>query len=444
MKTITFKRGFKKFFTLSFLMLSVLVLTSSTTYAYTAFERRELAKKGIYFLDEPCPVAARGAYAPISGMDYQVANAKAIIGIAKTLNLGERGALIGLMVGLAESSLRNYANDGTYVKGRTQPYKNTQLSAISQSLPHDAVGHDNDSVGIMQQRAIDGHWGPVDPKRDLAGNIKWLMTPTYAAEAFFAMPAGKKEQKALVKVPNWQTIDPATAAQAVQRSGVSNGQNYRNRQAAAQALLNQHYATTLGIPLPVPLASEGEGSVEPGTGDLAACNNLGGGSAAILAKIREYAWDHYITFGSGQSPLTRKEAYIYAVAHSRYKGDPCYGGGVDCGAFTTIVMRDSGADPNYNTGPQGNTTAQIAYLRRNSKPGGKYTKVATKDQLQPGDIAVRADGDPFKGRGGHTFFFVGNGIPGWGGQAASASQCDRAPMASGSDTFEQYEWYHLN
>jgi len=81
----------------------------------------------------------------------------------------------------------------------------------------------------------------------------------------------------------------------------------------------------------------------------------------------------------------------------------------------------------------------------------KYTKVNSKADLQPGDIAIRDRNDPIQGRGGHTFFFVGTAITAdaegneWtGGQSASASLCERAPMASSTDTFELYEWYHLN
>jgi hypothetical protein len=82
---------------------------------------------------------------------------------------------------------------------------------------------------------------------------------------------------------------------------------------------------------------------------------------------------------------------------------------------------------------------------------GKYTRVANKAALQPGDIAIKSH-CAYNGSSllceGHTFFYVGSALhqmdPNWDGDAASASQCERAPMASGADTFEDYEWYHLN
>ncbi|GEM_PF-2233430 len=183
----------------------------------------------------------------------QVQHAQSIIGIAKTLNMGKQGALIGLMVALAESSLQNYANDGSF-----QP-SYAPLKAISEALPHDAVGRDHDSVGLFQQRAVDGSWGPVSPSKDLAGNVKWLMTPTYSAEAFFAMPAGKGDTKALTNVSGWQTMDPAVAAQKVQASGDPSGGNYRRQQSAAEALLTKYYDSSPAIALPVPLAKGGGG-----------------------------------------------------------------------------------------------------------------------------------------------------------------------------------------
>jgi hypothetical protein len=102
-------------------------------------------------------------------------------------------------------------------------------------------------------------------------------------------------------------------------------------------------------------------------------------------------------------------------------------------------MRDSGADPEYNKS-EGNTRWQIDYLRKNSGPGGKYTRVLDFRNLQPGDIAIRHNAET---GAGHTFFYVGE-QPGFGGKSASASMCDRAPMAGPTDSPGKYEWYRLN
>ena len=59
-----------------------------------------------------CPPAAVTGTAP--GLDAaQEANAKAVVGVALGRGLGPTGAAIAVAAALAESSLYNYANDGT-------------------------------------------------------------------------------------------------------------------------------------------------------------------------------------------------------------------------------------------------------------------------------------------------------------------------------------------
>lgn len=368
---------------------------------------------------------------PVSATANQEANARAVIGIAKTLALDQQGALIGLMTALTESSLQNYANDGTYVQKSNeerpgeQLYVSSQLSSISQSLPHDIVGNDHDSVGIMQQR-VTGGWAQMGSGRDNLNNpevIKRLMTPAFAAEAFF---------KVLIGVPNWNTIDPGVAAQTVQVSAFPT--RYNDHRPQAQSLLDKLWESSPAVELPFPI----EGGVETAAANSGICPAAGKG--AILNTIQRFAWPNYRPpDGSRGNPIEKKPDYQEAVNRSPYKGS-C--DGVDCGAFVTIVMHESGADPGYNPA-NCNTECQIAYLR-DATLAGKYTRVTDKGLLQPGDIAIKSHPPE-----GHTFFYVGTAIsdidPNWtGGESASASQCDRAPMASGTDTFEDYEWYHLN
>lgn len=431
-----------------------------------------MLNRGVSFVDEECTIPELRGAGDIEDNLSRDAHAQTIIGIAKTLNLGRRGALIGLMTALTETGLKNYANNGTFTNDKgVQPYKNTILGPYSQSLPHDAVGNDNDSVGIMQQRAVVGHWGPVDPKTNLADNIKWLMTPAYAAEAFFAMPQGKKDQKALVNVPGWQTMDPGVAAQTVQASAFPD--RYNKHRDLAERFLNRLYDTTEPIPLPVPLASDA-GTVPENEADISAGANClklstAGGSQAILNFIKLYAWPTYCSQSGrdirgndcGRNPLKAKKEYALAIQAAAkrmsegkgdYIGDPCgysikneiedgtYRVGIDCGGFVTRVMRDSGADPTYNS-KLCNTACQRDYLRANSGTGKKYTRVTSRGQLQPGDIAVQNNGSTH-----HTFFYIGDALKadGFDSEAASASQCQRAPMSGGMDTFSKYEWYHLN
>jgi hypothetical protein len=344
------------------------------------------------------------------------------------------------MTALTETNLKNYANTGVPVS-----QKNPNWLNLSEPRP---LGNDHDSVGIMQQRVSTGwstfgnYTNGADEAKD--EDVTWqLMNPAYAAQAFFGTPNNvqlpdnlaqpEALRKGLQNLGNWESMDPGQAAQAVQISAFPD--RYNDNRPRAQALLDQYWSSSPAVTLPVPL----NGDIAP-SGVENAC--IGGGSSAILSKIKEFAWPDYRAAGTPGS-LEKTDAYQEAINRASYKGS-C--NGIDCGAFVTAVMRESGADPEYNTDPEGNTTQQLAYLRRNSGSGGKYTRVTSKTALQPGDIAVRTDGDPFPQLGGHTFFFVGTsmGVDWTGGQSASSSQCERAPMASGTDTFEQYEWYHLN
>ncbi|HSX29885.1 MAG TPA: hypothetical protein VLE73_04985 [Candidatus Saccharimonadales bacterium] len=460
----TWWRTVRRAATSSALLALALVFTvQATVLAYTPQERRDMLERGISFVDEECTLTIPGSgEAPdVPGSADRNAIAQTIIGIAKTLNLGERGALIGIMTAITETGLKNYANDGS------DGYQNTILGPYSTSLPHDAVGNDHDSVGIMQQRAVDGHWGPVDPKTNLSDNIKYLMTPSYAAEAFFAMPAGKKETKALVNVKGWQTMDPGAAAQAVQGSAFPD--RYSKNQKAAQGYIDRLYDGTEPIPLLIALANGsvtgGGGATTGSSGNTCEKVTTAGGTQGILDYIKLYAWPTYCSASGrnrdgkdcGRDPLTAKVEYANAIkaavarmdaGKGDYVGDPCgynlgqefdtkkYRVGVDCGGFVTRVMRDSGADPTYNN-KYCNTSCQRDYLRNNSGAGKKYTRVTSQSGLKPGDIAVKD---------GHTFFYIGDALKdaGFDGNAASASQCQRAPESGGMDTFSDYEWYHLN
>ncbi len=428
------------------LAVIIVLVASPLAYGLTAEERRNYAYRGIEFIDDACAPTTGGFTEGMTLAETQIANVKTIIGIAKSYNLGKQGALIGLMTALTESSLKNYANTGIPISMQNPSWL---------AIPEDdrPLGNDHDSVGIMQQRVSTGwstygnYTNGADPDKDK--NITWqLMDPAYAAQAFFGTPPNAQLpsdlgqfssalKKGLQNISNWQNMDPGEAAQRVQMSAFPD--RYNQHKLEAYGFLTLYWDASPAVPLPISVTggtSEGQGGGSCFTG---------GSQDSILQKIKEYAWPEYRRQGSAGA-MDKKPAYQEAINRSSYKGG-C--NGVDCGAFVTVVMRESGADPDYNTGPEGNTTNQLAYLRRNSGAGGKYTRVNGKADLQPGDIAVRATGQ-FGGLAGHTFFYVGDAIDTddsgreWKGQGASASFCGRAPMASGVDVFELYEWYHLN
>ena len=90
----------------------------------------------------------------------QLGYARIIVAVGRRMGVAVRGIKIGLSAGLVETNLLNYAN-------RAVPG--------SMTVPHDAVGSDGRSVGILQQQPQ--WWG--------RGDGIDLMNPSTAAALFF-------------------------------------------------------------------------------------------------------------------------------------------------------------------------------------------------------------------------------------------------------------------
>jgi len=354
------------------------------------------------------------------------------------MNLGENGALIGLMVAITESHLKIYANTG-----------------VSVSLDHpnkQATGHDHDSVGVFQQRVSTG-WSTFgnytngkNPEKDK--NITYqLMDVAYSAQAFFGTPSGAKlpdglEQpsalrKGLQNVNGWQNLEPWIAAQKVQISAFSDGSNYKASMARAQSLMAKLYASAPAIPLPVPLSGT---ATVPGEG--AATGECATGAAATGTAIQvavTYAWPSYRDPNDNAAYARQlKPTYASAIKAALAKKPPEYVGGdryraVDCGGFVTRVMRDSDADPEYNA-YQSNVVAQRKYLNEHPEKYQKIIDISEKNPPLPGDIWVNSGAT-------HTYMYVGT-VENFKGNSASASLDERAPMASHAYDYNE-TWYRL-
>ena len=140
----------------------------------------------------------------------------------------------------------------------------------------------------------------------------------------------------------------------------------------------------------------------------------------LVSYVKAWAWPTY-----RKDYTVRMPAYAeYMDNKATYKGD-C--SGVDCGAFVANIMKASGWDPNY---VQGSTAYQRFYLKNN------WQEVTDTDSLRLGDVGVKKTGH-------HVILYVGN-ISGFNSKTASASQCDRAPMAGreNDDSIKNnYTWY---
>jgi hypothetical protein len=129
-----------------------------------------------------CKVRSSGQ--PVTLDLAQTANATTIAAVGKRLGMPDHAVTVALAAAFQESGLHN--------------------------LP----GGDRDSVGLFQQRPSQG-WGSVSQ----------IMTPTYAADAFY---------RALAKVPGWTDVSVTEAAQRVQRSSAPDA--YARREPEARVL----------------------------------------------------------------------------------------------------------------------------------------------------------------------------------------------------------------
>ena len=138
-----------------------------------------------------------------------------IIGMAKATGIGKLGALYGLQAAWTESNWQNYANSG---------------NLESLALPHDAIGHDHDSVGVFQQRPT-MNWGTTQD----------IMNPIYATQAFFF---GVNEHRGLTQIKDWDTLPGQDVIQKVQGSYDPTGQNYAASLSQANKILAAMYDKT--------------------------------------------------------------------------------------------------------------------------------------------------------------------------------------------------------
>lgn len=210
------------------------------------------------FLHLHPPVSGGSSSATVSGpnsgtaLDY----AKIIVQQAKQLNLGVKGAEIGLMTALVESNLKNYANVNI---------------PESLRLPHDAVGSDHFSAGLFQQQ--------TGPFGNYWGSIAQVMNPAYSAHRFF--------DELVRKVPGWQNQDSGVDAQTVQVSAFPDA--YSARRGDADNLLKAIGYDNGGYLKPgVTQVYNGTGRPEPVFTDAQwAKLATGGGKPAAAGKIAE-------------------------------------------------------------------------------------------------------------------------------------------------------------
>ena len=147
------------------------------------------------------------------------------------------------------------------------------------------------------------------------------------------------------------------------------------------------------------------------------------------ALVKGYAWPEYHAAPWHDRMPDYAAAVTQSISEGRYVGGSVAGvPGIDCGGFVTVLVQNSGLEPNYNDA-KGATDTQEAWVKSHNwqllnGSAGSYVDTSI---LQPGDVAFS---------NGHTFIYVGE-IEGFDSNIASASYsthgAGRAPMAGKED-----------
>lgn len=295
----------------------------------------------------PDSCAAASALANSSGdpatatTAQQEANAKIIIGIAKSENFGQytkQAVLVALMTALQESHITILANT-TIPLSMSNPNKQGQ-------------GSDHDSLGIFQQR-VSTNWSTLGTTPTQAV-VNQLMDPEYEAEAFFGTEPGTNAPSALSKglhrVKGWETMAPGVAAQKVQVSAFPDA--YNKWQNTAQQLSDKLFDSSPAIPLPVAFSAP--------SAEAAATNNAcnvptdynctaPSASAKILCEAQKYKGIWYQLDGGHQGYDAYKRGCPDPThpANNQASGSggpnngnpsPC---AVDCSSLVSLAVDDA-------------------------------------------------------------------------------------------------------
>ncbi|GAA4188303.1 hypothetical protein GCM10022288_14590 [Gryllotalpicola kribbensis] len=243
----------------------------------------------------------------------QQKNAITILGVAKSVvgdtQTGRDAAVIAIATAEQESTLLMYANDGSDTKdigkaGLTAA--DLAAAKASMSLPHDAVGHNFDSVGLFQQRPGSG-WGSVPN----------LMTAEFDAAAFLGGPNGPNHGSpaGLLGVTGWQTMSVTDAAQAVQGSNAPDA--YAKWSTVAQQIVDALWDSS-------PAISTGLSSTVQTAGDLNLCGGDSTGAisadqVALAKQIQQYQKQGLVTYW--HNPLGDVSGQIDQIANGTASSD---------------------------------------------------------------------------------------------------------------------------
>lgn len=254
------------------------------------------------------------------------------IGIAKTMNVSEKGQIIALMVMFQESGIQNYANTGEnhfgYPIGQGTPQSTDwwlDTAKLSLEYPHDATGRDADSVGLYQQRASAG-WGDgggyVAATSSDHGRkaIERLLDPRWSAQAFFGGDGGSPN-RGLTDIPNWEGMSLTGAAQTVQGSAFPLA--YAKWEEKARALVTSN-SDAPAIPL---LDGSGGGSAPAPDDSGSEGGTEGESDSGTQMPMKEGTYTKTSDYGPRPQPTPASPPFHWGVDLAAPIGTPIYAAG---------------------------------------------------------------------------------------------------------------------
>jgi cell wall-associated NlpC family hydrolase len=265
----------------------------------------------------------------------QVANAQIIYEVSVSLGLPGRAAVIAEATALQESDLVNITN---------------------------AVDHD--SLGLFQQRPSAG-WGTAAELSD----------PVYASTAFY---------KALVEVPDWQTLPLTVAAQDVQDSA------YPDAYAKWETLADQLVEQFGGDPDQVTSTASTTGTTEVDSD----CLGGGDGQAGTANPTSSPLPDGFSLPAGTPAAVVTAVDYVISKLGDEYVYGATGPDTFDCSGLVQAAYAAAGVSLPRTT------YTQVA----------AGTAVSSAADLKPGDLVFIMGSDPEGNLPGHVGMYIGDGL----------------------------------
>ena len=287
----------------------------------------------------------------------QLSNAATIVAVGRQLGIPTLGIYVAIDTALTESSLENLPN-ATVPGSESDP--NVEWGPYSPQNPPD----NGTSVGLFQQQ---DNWGSVTQRMDQA----WSAAAFYGTFADWTEPV--PHPGGLVAVAGWQSMNIATAAQAVQ--GSADPTRYLGFIAGAQATVD--YLS--GTPCAAGVLTSTTGATSQG-------------AAAIRAAERWIGTPYVWGGGDPQGPTLGLSGAGAQDQPPNLEGQP----GFDCSGLVQYAYAQAGVALPRTSQTQATFVQSL---------GGWTTNIS---QLVPGDLVFFAGSDGTIQSPGHVGIYLGN------------------------------------